>query len=309
MMKRIGLFLIGVAIGFAGPVSYTYDPAGRLTQVDYGNGSVIAYTYDKAGNLLNRTVTSSAPAPTIRLVISAGDFGKFTNAAPGSWVEIYGSNLSNSTRQWAGADFSGNNAPTMLDGVQVTAGGQKAFVYYISPGQVDAQLPSNLAAGPTMLTVGNGTQTSAPATIRLNSVMPGLLAPLSFEIGGNQYVVALLPDGVTYILPPNAIPGLASRQAKPGETIIMYGIGFGAVSPDIPAGKIVTQSNQLVAPLQIQFGQTSAKLQYDGLAPSFVGLYQFNVVVPQVPDNDLTPLTFTLGGATGTQILFIAVKQ
>jgi len=129
------------------------------------------------------------------------------------------------------------------------------------------------------------------------------------KIGANQYVVALLPDGLTYILPPGAISGVLSRQAKPGESITMYGIGFGAVSPNIPAGQIVTQSNQLAAPFQVLFGQTPAQLQYYGLGPNFAGLYQFNVVVPAVPNNDLTPLTFSLGGTASTQTLYVAVKQ
>jgi uncharacterized protein (TIGR03437 family) len=61
--------------------------------------------------------------------------------------------------------------------------------------------------------------------------------------------------------------------------------------------------------LQILFGQTPAQTPYFGLAPNFVGLYQFNVVVPAVPDNDLVPLTFNLSGVAGTQTLYIAVRQ
>jgi hypothetical protein len=106
-----------------------------------------------------------------------------------------------------------------------------------------------------------------------------------------------------------AIPGVASRRAKPGETILIYGIGFGAVTPNIAPGQIVGQSNQLVAPLQVMLGSTSATLQYWGLAPNFVGLYQFNGVVPNVANSDLAPVTFTLGGASGTQTLFIAVHN
>jgi uncharacterized protein (TIGR03437 family) len=64
-----------------------------------------------------------------------------------------------------------------------------------------------------------------------------------------------------------------------------------------------------VNPRGIAVGQTSAQVPYAGLAPGFVGLYQFNVVVPPVPDNNLVPLTFNLGGVPGTQTLFIAVHQ
>ena len=246
--------------------------------------------------------------PTIKSVIGAGAFGGSSAAAPGSWVEIYGTNLASTTRQWAGADFSGNNAPTSLDGVQVTIGGQKAFLDYISPGQVNAQLPSTIGVGTWQLTVSTATATSAPVNLEVNATQPALLAPASFKIGGNQYVVAQLPDG-SYVLPTGAIAGVNSRPAQPGETIVIYGIGFGAVVPNLPAGQIVTQSNQVSASLQIQFGQTAAQAVYAGLAPGFIGLYQFNVVVPAVADSNLVPFTFNLAGVAGTQTLYTAVHQ
>ncbi|HEX5230358.1 MAG TPA: kelch repeat-containing protein [Bryobacteraceae bacterium] len=250
--------------------------------------------------------------PAITTVISAGGFGGFSTVAPGTWVEIYGSNLSLDTRLWAGSDFNGNNAPTSLDGVQVTIGGQKAFVDYISsnPGQVNAQLPSNIPTGGSLpIVVTNGTASSAPFTVNVNTTAAGLLAPPAFQIGGKQYVVALLPDGATYILPPGTIAGVASHPAHPGEIITLYGIGFGDVEPSLPAGQIETQTNQLSLPLQILFGKTPGTLPYAGLAPGFVGLYQFNVKVPPVPDNDLVPLTFNLGGAAGPQTLYTSVRE
>lgn len=250
------------------------------------------------------------PAPSISAVVSASAFGGFTSVAPGSWVEIYGSNLAPDTRPWSGSDFKGTNAPTSLDGVQVTIGNQNAFIDYISssPGQVNAQLPSNIATGGTLqLTLTNGDMTSAPFNITVNATQPGLLAPATFKIGGNQYVVAILPDG-SYVLPTGAIAGVNSRPAKPGETVVMYGIGFGPVTPDIPAGQIA-EGQTTLADFNMFIGGSQATVQYDGLAPSFVGLYQFDVVVPTVPDSDLVPLTFALGGAAGTQTLFTAVQQ
>jgi uncharacterized protein (TIGR03437 family) len=135
-----------------------------------------------------------------------------------------------------------------------------------------------------------------------------LLAPASFKIGRNQYVVAQFADG-TYVLPTGAIAGVTSRPAHPGEEIVIYGVGFGAVTPDIPAGQIVTVGNTLALPFQLMFGQTAAQLKYAGLTPNFVRLYQFNVVVPGVADSDLVPLTFNLGGVGSAQTLFTAVHQ
>ena len=86
------------------------------------------------------------PAVTSGGVVSAGAFGEFASAAPGSWIEIYGTNLASDSRPWQASDFDGINAPTMLDGTSVTIGGQPAFVDYISPTQVNVQAP-NIAAG------------------------------------------------------------------------------------------------------------------------------------------------------------------
>jgi uncharacterized protein (TIGR03437 family) len=62
-------------------------------------------------------------------------------------------------------------------------------------------------------------------------------------------------------------------------------------------------------PINVLFNDTPATLSYYGLAPGFVGLYQFNIVVPSVPNNDQTPVTFTLGGVPGAQTLYVAVHN
>ena len=242
-------------------------------------------------------------------IVSASAFGEFAAAAPGSWIEIYGPNLASDSRSWASSDFNGVNAPTSLDGTRVTIGGQAAFIDYISSGQVNAQVPSNVAPGPQQVIVTTAVGSSAPVTLTINPTEPGLLAPASFNIGGKQYVAALFPDGVTFVLPPGAISGVNSQRAKPSDTIILYGVGFGGVTPPIPAGQITVGSNQLTASLQISFGGTAGQLTYWGLAPSFVGLYQFNVMVPNVAPSDTVPLTFTLGGVRGSQTLYIAVQN
>jgi uncharacterized protein (TIGR03437 family) len=142
----------------------------------------------------------------------------------------------------------------------------------------------------------------------VNAEEPGLLAPYSFQVSGNQYVAALFPDYSTYVLPTGAIVGIASRPAQPGDIIILYGVGFGAVTPNILAGQIAGEFNTLAAPFHLYFGNTEASLSYEGLAPGYVGLYQFNLTVPEVASSDLVPLTFTLGGAPGAQTLYIAVQ-
>jgi uncharacterized protein (TIGR03437 family) len=109
-------------------------------------------------------------------------------------------------------------------------------------------------------------------------------------------------------MPAGAVSGVTSRPASPGETITLYGIGFGAVTPSTPPGQIASGQTQLVSSLQIYFAGTVATLTYAGLSPGSVGLYQFDVVVPNVGASNTVPLTFTLGGANGPQTLYTAVQ-
>jgi uncharacterized protein (TIGR03437 family) len=245
-------------------------------------------------------------------VVSAGAFGAFTSVAPGSWMEIFGSGIFPVARSWQTADFNGAKAPTSLDGVKVTIGGKQAFLDFISDGQVNAQVPSDAPTGAQQMTVSNAAGTSNAYNITVNPLQPGLLAPSSFSVGGKQYVVAQFTDG-SFVLPPNALAGATTRQAKPGETIVIYGVGFGPVvdagGQEITAGTVVSAANQLTKSFSLSIGGAPATLIYKGLAPGFVGLYQFNVTVPNVANNDLAPVTFTLDGAAGSQTLFLAVKQ
>lgn len=117
----------------------------------------------------------------------------------------------------------------------------------------------------------------------------------------------MFTDGA-FALPSRAISGVNSRPAKPGDIITMYGIGFGPVTPDTPAGHLAQGLSKLNASFSLSIGGVLAPVQYAGLAPKYVGLYQFNVVVPQVPAGDAVPLTFTLGGVAGAQTLYIAVQ-
>jgi uncharacterized protein (TIGR03437 family) len=260
--------------------------------------------------LLTPAGSSAGSPPSISAsgVVSASAFGAFSSIAPGSWIEIHGSNLAPDSRGWSNADFHGDSAPTSLDGTSVTIGGRPAFIDYISPSQVNAQVPSNIATGPQPLLVTSNTGTSTTYTIPVNAEQPGLLAPASFNIGGKQYAVALFSDGVTYVLPPGAIAGVPSRRAQPGDTITLYGVGFGPVVPNVPAGLVVRQSNTLVLSFQLEFGTIQAAVMYDGLAPGAVGLYQFDVVVPAVASSDTVPLKAFLGGVSVPQTLYVAIQ-
>jgi len=254
---------------------------------------------------LHFTLRPAAP-PVITGAISAGAYGAFPTYGPGSWVEIYGNNFAVGNQDWTAGDFVGTSAPTKLGGVTVTMGGRAAFVSYVSPGQVNVQAPSGLGTGPQPIVLTTPTGTSAPFMVTVEAGRPGLLAPSSFVIGGSQHAVALFADRA-YVLPPGAIAGVNSRRARPGDTIILFGIGFGSVTPNVSPGQMAQLQNALTSPVTVSFGGVAATVEYQGLGPGFVGLYQFNVVVPNVAANDAVPLTFRQGGLNIPQNLVIAV--
>lgn len=296
--------------GDTGPATSASIASPTGVAVDKNGGVYIADTQNNVIRLLTPPA-NIGNAPSISGAASAGDFGAFSAVAPAGWMEIYGSNLApaNDSRLWTSDDFSGIKAPTALDFTSAYIGGQAAFVDYISPNQVNVQVPSTVSLGPQPLVLSTATGIAGPFTVTVNTVQPGLLAPAKFSVNGKQYVVAQFSDG-TFVLPANSIPGVPSRPAHPGEIITIYGVGFGTVSPTIPAGQIVQSGNTLTGSLQFLFGQTPAALPllYAGLAPGAVGEYQFNITVPAVPASDLVPLTFTLNGAAGTQTLYTAVQ-
>jgi uncharacterized protein (TIGR03437 family) len=82
---------------------------------------------------------------------------------------------------------------------------------------------------------------------------------------------------------------------------------IGPVTPAPASDQFVWRMNMLSNNFTAQIGGVTATVDYAGLALKAIGLYQFNVVVPNIPDNDAVPVTFSLGGVAGSQTLYTAV--
>ena len=258
---------------------------------------------------LTLQAVAQTTSPAISAMVTASGFGGYEGiAAPGSYVEIYGTNLAGTSRAWATADFIGTAAPTSLDGVTVTVNSTPAFINYVSPGQVNIEIQDTIALGNASVVVTFQGQSSTAATLVINAQQPGLLAPASFKIDGKQYVTALHASG-TFVGNSN-IPDTTSTPAVAGETLVFYGTGFGAVTNNQVAGKIASGQTSLTSAFAMTIGGINATVQYAGLAPGLVGVYQFNVVVPgNLPTGDL-PVQFSLNGTTNNlQTLFLAVRS
>ena len=292
------------------PWTFTWTPPAALSGPVhfYVAGNAVNGDNDHDGNdhvytnqyVLQPLSGCQGSTPVIDAVISAGAFGARKDFSPGTWLEVYGSHFSAGTREWTGADFAGTSAPTNLDQVHVSINGKNAYTRFISPGQINVQAPDNPGTGPMGVTVtntvGSCDYVSAPVSLLQASSAPGMLAS---DVEGKQFLVALTGDG-------------SIRPVKPGEAIVAFGIGFGATNPSVAAGQIAPGSPlpRLVDPLVITVGGvqlTPAQVLYAGLSPGFVGLYQFNLIVPNVPDGD-QPVTIRIGSATFPQNLLLAIR-
>ncbi|MEP6962980.1 MAG: IPT/TIG domain-containing protein [Acidobacteriota bacterium] len=266
------------------------------------DGSGGLYILDTDNSRVKRlSPVASSPVIGRSGVISSSAFGAFRAASRGSWLEIYGANLAQGTSEWSSSDFVNGLAPTELGGVSVTIGGRAAYVSYVSPGQINIQVPDALPAGSHEIVVTNAVGSSAPYRITVEETLPGILAPPSLLAGDKQYAAVILGDG--------SIAGPATQPLHSGDTVTLYGIGFGPVAPILNSGEIVRSRNSVVLPLQVFFGDTQATVTYAGLAPGTLGLYQINVVVPAMPAGDAIPFSFKLNGESGQQVLYTAVGK
>jgi uncharacterized protein (TIGR03437 family) len=193
----------------------------------------------------------------------------------------------------------------------VSIAGKPAYVWYLSPGQLNVQAPEDSASGSIAITVTNCKATSSAFTFARQALAPGLLAPSNYTANGTQYMVATFNSDGAYVLNTStgASFGLNSRPAKPGDLIVAYGIGFGDVTPTILPGVIVGQSNALVNPVTISFGSTNAALVYAGLAGNFVGLYEFYITVPSTLANGDYQINVKQNGIAVPQTMFLTVHN
>ena len=233
------------------------------------------------------TCTLAPPAPAISLVANAE--GESPLIAPNTWVEIKGANLAlpGDTRIWQSSDFTGNKMPTALDGVSVTVNGKAAYVYYISPAQVNILTPPDALSGSVNVAITSNAMTSAGFAAKAQA-----LSPSFFVFNGGPYVAAVHPNG-GLVGPNNLYPG-SSAPAKPGEILALYATGFGATNVPVVAGSVAQGGTLATLPV-VQIGGVTAQVQYAGLVAP--GEFQFNVVVPSTLADGDQPITATYNGS------------
>lgn len=247
------------------------------------------HIYNTSIDLQPATVSVDKPVIEPNGVESAASLG--AGLMPNGWIAIKGTNLATTTRLWSGDDIVDGKLPTTLDGVSVTVNGKAAYVQYVSPTQVNVLTPPDDSVGPVEVKVAVNGQTSDPASAVMQTVNPGL-----FTFDG-QYAAATHVDGTLvgkaglFASAPNA-----TSPVKPGETVILYGTGFGATSPAITAGQVTDKLASITTAYVVTIGGVQAKVSFGGLVPPFAGVFQLNVEIPAgLADGD-QPVVIQMNG-------------
>ena len=288
LLLEYGTYYVGFGSGIA-----TIDVA--TGQID-AHSSIFGAAGSPVGLAPDPLIT---PTPAVTLVANAE--GGVATIAPNTWVEIKGSNLgpAGDTRIWQSSDFVNNQLPTSLDGVRVTVNGVPAYVYYISPMQVDILTPTNAISGSVPVQVSDNGVISANFMVQAQAESPSF-----FIFGGGPYIAATHVNG-SYLGPTSLYPGLTT-PAQPGETIVIYANGFGPTSTPVVSGS-ETQSGTLSPMPVITIGGVAATVTFAGLVAP--GEFQFNVVVPPSLANGDQPAMAMYNGLTTQAGTLIMVQQ
>lgn len=251
--------------------------------------------------LLNGADTGRRRAPTLNAdgVVNGASFVPAPDnfVAPNGIVSIFGVDLSLQTRQVGEGDLVRGRLPLALGGVQVRIGGILAPLYFVSPGQINAQVPSDLPPGDWTLDVAReNLGGSGSAIVKVRQAAPGLFPFLTHT----DYT--LVGRGELQ----------GSTPARPGEIILVFGTGFGSTAPAVFSGELPDFAAHAVLPARAWLDSEELPgylIHYVGQAPGFAGLYQINLELPgDLPSGD-PEFRIEIGGISSQPGIRIAVER
>jgi uncharacterized protein (TIGR03437 family) len=303
---------------FGSVVSSIAEPqvAGRFLN---DNGQV-AFSYKLSNGLsgvaVATPVASGTPPPSLAAngIVNGASFDGEAPTAPGAIVSIFGSNfISQLTVP------SGDPLPTSLQGVSVTFNGTEAPLFFVAPGQINAQVPYEVSGSSATVQVTTPAGTSNTETINLAPASPAIFT--TSQNGSGQAVV-VFANTTTIVGPVKT--GTDWRPAKTGDTITIYTNGLGAVTPPINDGwnscdqsvckpdfSNLTLRNTTVRPVVTIGGVTVADnlILFSGLTPAFAGLYQINLTIPDgITASNQVPVVIQMGATSSPMNVSIAMQ-
>ncbi len=237
------------------------------------------------GQVSQVTVPSITPGGIVPL------FSKSTMIQSGEWVSIYGNNLAAVTTTWD------NDFPTSLGGTSVTIDNKPAYLLFVSPGQINLQVPDDTATGTVSVVVTTGAG-SAMSTVTMGQFAPSFMLLDTKHVSG----IILRADGrgafgggsYDVLGPAGNSLGYPTVPAKAGQNVVLFALGLGPTSPTVAAGQPFSGNAPINNTLNLYVNNIPVKTTYAGV--SGAGLYQINLRIPYGLGTGDLPLRALVGG-------------
>ena len=285
--------------------TWTPQTAGSNVQVTVSAFIVVGQNLLGAQEIVTGTVAaaSSAAGANADFVANSASYLQPGQVSAGSWIAIFGDRLADSQQATNTAPF-----PPSLAGTQVLFGTKALPLLYVSATQVNALIPYSLTSSTNhpLQIVRDGT-TSTPFNVTQADVLPAIYT--ADQTGTGQGAILIAGTG-SLAAPVGAFPG--SKPVAAGQYIAIFANGLGPVV-NTPADGAAAPSaapfaTTLMTPAVTIGGIPAPVIEYSGLAPGLVGLYQVNVQVPTgVTSGSAIPVVITVGGSVSNSVT-IAVQ-
>lgn len=260
------------------------------------------------------TVNPRPGAAVIAEVLNAASL--LHDVSAGCWITVKGESLSTQpARMWTAADFEGPRLPTTLQDVRVLLNDVPCPLRYVSDSEIHALVPADFPAGPAMLVVSNSHDLSLPVTLEVKKYAPEFfrletlnhqLRRSPTDVGTRLYVAAFAPEGA--LVGGEDIFGGKTTPVKPGNRVLLYGMGFGPTDPPPPPNALFPQPLPLESldKLIIRIGGLTATVERASLASP--GVYQFHVLVPDLADGE-HPVVAEIDGTASEAEVHLIVRR
>ena len=277
-----------------GLYSATWTPRNAASQVTVLTRATSASGLAPAqAQIAGAVVPNAAPVINPQATVHAFNPQIGGPLAPGTIIAVYGANLASGISQPTSIPLN-----TTMNGTTVIIGGIPSPLFYVSPGQINVQVPFELDSSKQYQVVvsANGA-IATPQTIQMTPAVPGLAA------FGDGTLIAQHLDG-SLVLP--------SSPAQPGEYIVMYLLGMGLTSNQVSSGNASPGPPGLATPdvtATLTLGGQPVNILFQGMTPGLVGLYQIDIQVPQNTTGGNQLLVVSQNGiASNTTILPVQVQ-
>ncbi len=296
----------------AGSAAVNYSPASpdgffvngtqvTVTVVPANGFKFVKWSGDLTGTFTTGYLTMSGPhavtayqqavpfiAPTG--IMSAAGATPDGTMSPGSVISIYGNSLAPALQV-----ATGNPLPQTLGNVTVTIGNYLLPLLFVSPGQINAQLPNELADGNYTLTVSQTGQADVTGTLTVSRDAPGVFTQSNAQ--QLPLVLAVHQDGTLVSFASPAIHG---------ETISLYGTGFGPYATTVVDGFFVpaTPTNAVSDSVMLNIGTIVKAPDFAGAAPGMVGMTLVQMkITDDIPSGTTVNLLVTVNSKPSTMVV------